>query len=637
MHYRKEIDGLRGLAVLAVIFNHAGLSLFSGGFVGVDIFFVISGYLIASIISTNLQEDNFSLLYFYEKRARRILPALIFMIIVMAPFIIYWMPPSDVLSFSQSLLFIPVFLTNIFFYKHSGYFDAIAEFKPLLHTWSLAVEEQFYVLFPLLLVYLWGKCKEYILFFLTIIFGFSLLIACYETAVKPNAAFFLTPYRIWEFMLGAFIAYIEFKGFKKDLRLRYQILSLVGIFLILFSIFNFDKYTVTPGILTLLPTLGTSLILLYSDSKNLSGQFLSNRVLVGIGLFSYSAYLWHQPIFVLSRQIFENPTRFLMLLLSGVAMLIGYFSWRYVEIPFRDRKLIKNRLFLVTLTICMGVIFSIGILGSCTAGFKDSKLTKQQSKIIETANKSPKRESCHASNENNIKPENACEYFLPNSDVAVFGDSHAVELAFSLSKQLQLKNRGIKHFTYSGCYPVFGIDLDKSGCSKWTKEVVNYIVNDEHIKYVVVSYRINSELYGDHEKSYPSIPNSIDKESRNVRWNSYVSLLKYFNSHQKKVVLVLQSPELPRNVEELIAKKGIRENSKIWGVSRSWWNDRSAFVRDRLNQLPDDVVVVDPSNIFCNLKKCLAVTNGISYYYDDNHLSLNGASLVANEILQHIE
>ena len=207
MKYRREIDGLRALAVLPVIFFHAGFEAFSGGFVGVEVFFVISGYLITTIILSELEQGKFSILNFYERRARRILPALFLVMLVCIYFAWVWLLPSDMKKFSLSLVAVSVFASNILFWRESGYFDTDTALKPLLHTWSLAVEEQYFVLFPLFLMLLWRLGKRWILIILATVFVASLSLAQWGAYAQPDTAFYLLPTRGWELLIGAFAAF----------------------------------------------------------------------------------------------------------------------------------------------------------------------------------------------------------------------------------------------------------------------------------------------------------------------------------------------------------------------------------------------------------------------------------------------
>jgi peptidoglycan/LPS O-acetylase OafA/YrhL len=238
MDYRKEIDGLRALAVLPVILFHAGFETFSGGFVGVDVFFVISGYLITTIILEELEQGKFSIVNFYERRARRILPALFLVMFVCVPFAWFWLLPSDMKDFSQSLVAVSVFASNILFWRESGYFDTAAELKPLLHTWSLAVEEQYYVIFPLFLMLCWKLGKRWILVLLGFIFLTSFAVAQWAAYAKPAAAFYLLPTRGWELLTGAFAAFYFSQANRREFcKGLSEFGGWLGVALILYAVF----------------------------------------------------------------------------------------------------------------------------------------------------------------------------------------------------------------------------------------------------------------------------------------------------------------------------------------------------------------------------------------------------------------
>jgi peptidoglycan/LPS O-acetylase OafA/YrhL len=360
MKYRAEIDGLRALAVLPVIFFHAGFSLFSGGFVGVDIFFVISGYLITTIILTEILNDKFSLTNFYERRARRILPALFFVMLCCLPFAWFILAPSDLINFGQSLVAVATFSSNFFFWMDSGYFSTNAELKPLLHTWSLAVEEQYYIIFPIFLIIAWRYGIKSILFLLFFSFLASLFIANYGAYRAPNATFFLLPTRGWELILGVFTAiYLQYNEYFKSLLVN-QLLSILGFLMILFSIKYFDNSTPFPSFYALIPTIGTCLLILFCVSGTLAYKMLSNKLFVGIGLISYSAYLWHQPLLAFSRHYFvEEISSLILISLCLLSLLMAYVSWRWIESPFRNKNIFnKNQIFSFSLA---GIVFFIVI------------------------------------------------------------------------------------------------------------------------------------------------------------------------------------------------------------------------------------------------------------------------------------
>lgn len=302
MQYRRDIDGLRAVAVLPVIFFHAGFPLFSGGFVGVDVFFVISGYLITGIILSELAAGKFSIITFYERRARRILPALFFVIAVSMILAWLWLLPGDMRDFSDSVFAVALFFSNVVFWRRTDYFATSSELAPLLHTWSLAVEEQFYLFFPPLLILVWRFSRQHLLAVIIILSTLSLAIAQWGVAHEPGAAFYLLPTRGWELALGSAIAIWCHKRSVPTLGPAIdQTLSLLGLTLIAGSVFLYDEHTPSPGLAMLAPTIGTGLILLYAKPATWAARLLSLPPLVTVGLLSYSAYLWHQPLFAFAR------------------------------------------------------------------------------------------------------------------------------------------------------------------------------------------------------------------------------------------------------------------------------------------------------------------------------------------------
>ncbi|MCB0751170.1 MAG: acyltransferase, partial [Ignavibacteriae bacterium] len=344
MKYRAEIDGLRALAVLPVVFFHADFKSFSGGFVGVDVFFVISGYLISSIILKELSEKQFCLVHFYERRARRILPALFLVVLVSLLFAWQWLPPRDLKDFGQSMVAVSTFLSNVLFWWESDYFATTSELKPLLHTWSLAVEEQFYILYPLALMFLWRFGLKTIVKLLIIIFFLSICTSYWGTLREPSFTFYMLPTRAWELIVGAFVAiFLWQKGFIIS-NITNQLLSLTGLFLIFYSVVMFDKNTSFPGLHALIPTLGTVLVILSSVKGTFTHALLSFKPLVGVGLISYSTYLWHQPILALARHRAFGTLSFLeLIVLCVLSIVLGYLSWKFVEKPFRIKNKIGNK------------------------------------------------------------------------------------------------------------------------------------------------------------------------------------------------------------------------------------------------------------------------------------------------------
>jgi len=356
--YRSEIDGLRAVAVIPVVFFHAGFNLFSGGYVGVDVFFVISGYLITTIILKELDKKTFSLKNFYQRRARRILPALIFVVLVSSVISFIFLTRSELGSYFRSVISTLLFYSNVHFYKTSPYFKEESDLEPLLHTWSLSIEEQFYIAFPIILLIFYRFFKKYI--FLLFIFGFvvSLFIAQF-LALKTSGTlnFYFTFSRAWELALGAMCAYLNIYKNLSYSSLSRNLLSLIGITMILISIFIFNRQTLYPSFYTLIPTIGTALIILFANENTYVKKILSIRLFVILGLVSYSFYLWHQPVLAFGRIFFENFLIFQKLTLLLLALIISIFSYHFIEKVFRNNTKIDFKSFLKT-----GFIISTSLL-----------------------------------------------------------------------------------------------------------------------------------------------------------------------------------------------------------------------------------------------------------------------------------
>lgn len=361
MKYRSEIDGLRTVAVLPVILFHAGFEAFAGGFVGVDVFFVLSGYLITTILLAEIAEGRFSILRFYERRARRILPALYFVILVTLPFAFQFMLRDELISYGRAILSVIVFASNFYFWQNTNYFSRVAEENPMLHTWSLAVEEQYYMLFPLALLLLWRwKARGAAIGIVVLALG-SLALAEIGSRVAPVPNFFLLPTRAWELGIGALAALALFRrdpaaplpGFAPAA-------AALGLAMILGSVWAFDAGTPFPSVYALVPTVGTALVVLYARADVGVGRLLSLPPVVFLGLISYSAYLWHQPLFAFARiTSFGPPSPALMIGLALLSLALAALTWRYVERPFRDRAAISGG---AILRYGLGASFGLALL-----------------------------------------------------------------------------------------------------------------------------------------------------------------------------------------------------------------------------------------------------------------------------------
>ncbi len=390
MKYRAEIDGLRAIAVVPIILFHAGFEYFSGGFVGVDVFFVISGYLITTIILSEKEQGTFSLVNFYERRFRRILPALFMVMLVSLIFSLLWLMPSYMEDFSQSLMAVSTFSSNILFWRESGYWEISNELKPLLHTWSLAVEEQYYVLYPLFLMQIWHFRKDWILGSFIVIAAISLATAQWGAYNKPIPTFYLLPTRAWELSIGAGIAFY-FLYRKQTVRTLLshksvnEALGLLGLLMISYAVYVFDKGTPFPSLYALVPTVGTGLIILFSSSQTMVGRLLSIKPLVAVGLISYGAYLWHWPLLVFARHLsLTEPSELTFAILALLSFPLAYLSWRYIEKPFRTKSIFSRKT-IFTLSFIGSVLFiTVGLAGHFSNGFEHFWLSRQSESVKAT-------------------------------------------------------------------------------------------------------------------------------------------------------------------------------------------------------------------------------------------------------------
>jgi peptidoglycan/LPS O-acetylase OafA/YrhL len=365
LNYRPEIDGLRAIAVVPVVLFHAKVAGFSGGYLGVDVFFVISGFLITGLIINDLNRAKFSIIDFYERRARRILPALFFVTLVCVPFAWFWMTPDDLRRFFQSVLAVPLFVSNFLFWRQSGYFSTDADVKPLLHTWSLAVEEQFYIFFPLLLLLVFRLDRRLILPTLIAFAVGSLALSEWGWRNAASANFFLSPTRFWQLLAGGICAVVMTRRKVPSS----DPISWVGLMAVVVSVLVFDQRTPSPSVFTLLPVTGTCLLLLFPRKDTLAGRMLARPLFVRVGLVSYSLYLWHQPILAFARlKLGEAPDGMLLASLLFLSAVLAFFSWKWVGKPFRRRGssgfLVPRRIVIGLSAASIALFVSLGLIVS---------------------------------------------------------------------------------------------------------------------------------------------------------------------------------------------------------------------------------------------------------------------------------
>ncbi|WP_445775343.1 acyltransferase family protein [Shewanella sp.] len=654
MQYRSEIDGLRALAVIPVIFFHAGFEAFKGGFVGVDVFFVISGYLITSIILDETRAGKFSLLKFYERRARRILPALFLVMLVSLPFAWHWLLPIDTKQFSQSLVAASLSASNIFFWLKTGYFNTANELKPLLHTWSLGVEVQFYLLFPLPFVLLSKYGKRPLVSTLVVLAILSLLAAQWSSTRHPSAGFYLLPTRGWELLMGAVLAVVLPKEMAEHRRFR-EILSVAGILLIAYAIARFDSNTPFPGLYALVPTGGAAILIACATANTLVGRLLGWKPLVGLGLISYSAYLWHQPLFAMARQRSIEPlgpVAFVVLTLTALAL--AFLSWKYVEGPFRNRKIIGRRRLFVFFLAISSIFFVFGFLGHSTGGYPGRQ--PQIASILSTRTVESSRCMNAPNTAAQLAVGEACMMgHGPAPIMAVVGDSHAGAIFDALDAEGKISQFAFYAISNGFCAPMvngFRMDRYALDCPDKTQAFMTFIIKSPQVRYVVLFaqwpyYLTGFRDDGDNVKKEAALAIDDDGAARVIGDNAAVfarSLRKTVAMLQevgKQVIIVTPVPEFHRPVMPTILKyvrfggsADIQAHAPV--VSVAEYAERNALVLAAFKDLRN-VTLVDSSSVFCNAETCSSVdVAGNILYSDTNHVTEFGARLLVQQIMKSI-
>jgi peptidoglycan/LPS O-acetylase OafA/YrhL len=655
LQYRKEIDGLRAIAVLPVILFHADLFGVTGGYIGVDIFFVISGYLITSIIIGDIEQNKFSIINFYERRARRILPALS-VVLVFTTITAYILMPAFLLeSYSKSLFSVATFSSNIFFYLTSGYFSTASDEKPLLHTWSLAVEEQYYIFFPVLISALWFIGKRNLLIIITSLSIASLILCQYLSSKQAvDANFYLIFSRAWELFAGSLIAFVGVYKGTINIWIK-EFLGVLGLGLITYATIYFNRDTPFPSFYTLVPVIGTILIITFCDNRTLIGKFLANKMFVAIGLISYSLYLWHQPLFSFLRmKTVGKPEEIMFFYALALAFILSYLSYQYIEKPFRNKNAISRQAIFKFSTASISVFLLVGLSGMLFNGFENRF---EHNSYLETAKHSPKRKECHTSGEEYLRPEIACRYFGKNITWASFGDSHTVETAFALAKLLENNDQGLVHLSFSACPPALLFDVKVPGCSQWIKESLAYLENDKSIKNVFLGFRYSAFLFGSQLGLYPDLPNKdpvltftessrnqLKVDAREAYWQSFKEIVQRLLASDKKVYILYPVPELPIHITKAASPFSVFGGKEMLNLNQSitseYYFSRNRYILNKLNTLPygEKLFAIKPYDILCDSEYCPAVRNGRALYFDDDHLSVAGASrllsgsLIADEL-----
>ena len=671
--YRPEIDGLRAIAVFAVIFYHAQISifeieLFKGGFVGVDIFFVISGYLITSIIIKELENTgSFSFKYFYERRIRRILPALLFVMLASLPFAWIYLLPGSFIDFSKSILYSLGFSSNFYFHWSGQAYDAENSLlKPFLHTWSLSVEEQFYIIFPVFFIILFTYLRKYLLHIMIIIFLLSLLMSDWSSKKYVSATFYLLHTRIWEILAGSILGYLEIKfGHRSKNKSLNLILPSFGFLLIGSSIVLFNEEMFHPSLITIIPVMGVCLIIWFSNKNEILTKFLSSKPLVGLGLISYSLYLWHYPIFAFGRIKGGAPSqydKFEWIILTIFLSIISYFL---IEKFFRNKNnQFKKISFVMSPFALIIILFNLNILNT----------NKHQNRLTELYNFNFNLLN-HYENfkeTNDFKKyctDEKCVYNLQEKkNIILLGDSHARTLLPGLFDFAKQNNFGFISSIVPGCGFILNTNriIKKTGqirhnCSE-KKQLERFNLINSYSQSIVISFFrlpliLEESMFKSNLGNEGNFEDYIQNNEANLKTkierqefisNNLKLTVKKVLENDHYFIVVYPYPEVGVNVPNKLIKMSKEVSKKNTFLNQSKiLTDFDLYIKRTkksfkvLDELQHEKLKrIKPHKFLCDSfvkNKCITHDTNNIYYFDDDHPSNKGAEIINNSIIEEIK
>ena len=637
--YRADIDGLRAVAIVPVVLYHAEIAPFSGGYVGVDIFFVISGYLITSFILGQIRCGDFTFRNFYLRRIRRIFPALFLMMAFAAAIGWLLLTPDDYRRLGESIFATVFFCSNILFWLQSGYFAAQPEARPLLHTWSLGVEEQFYVVFPVLLVllsrYFPRRLIAITLALSVLSFGFNVL----SVSAHPSLAFFLAPPRVWELFIGALLAMGALAAPSRIIWSEFA--SLLGVGLIGFAVFGFSKGTTFPGFAALLPTMGAAAIIWAGTGQTgRVTRLLSHPAPVLIGKISYSLYLWHFPLLAFGAYVlFGGLSLTQRLSLIALSIVLAFGSWIFVEQPVRRGRWLfgRARIVFATAAAALAVFGGFGLAAHLSGGFP-SRIGEPGLRILASADDvDPDRNQClKLADSTDISRRPSCKFGTPGvvPQFALWGDLHAESLraAFDIAAK-KAQSSGI-FFGTAGCIPELGFDRQKAGCAGVNDAIVGYLDLIASIRTVILAGRWGLWAEGSPYKHEGGQGASL-VDASGVATDNHAAfaaglerIVAKLIATGKQVWLVGPIPEIGYDVPRTLYFDSRSVSRRIHiRPTRQEFDDRQAFVMTLFADIAQkhNVQIVWPHKFLCDDHFCRVQQDGHPLYIDDQHLTRSAA------------
>ncbi len=666
MTYRPEVDGLRALAVIPVIFYHANYPFFGGGYLGVDIFFVISGYLISSILINDLSRNRFSIVNFWKRRAKRILPALLSVIIFTSILSYFYIPNEEIKTFANSIVSSLFFYSNFFFQYNTGYFDVAAEYQPLIHTWSLSIEEQFYILFPIFLLLFYKNNYKLILFIILIL---SLFFAQWGGNFKFTYPFiedkflfynkgffndFMFPFsRAWELILGFFAAIILIKNNQFLLKNKFftEGICLISLGLIFFSVFNFNKNSPYPSFYTLIPCLSTFFLIIFLNGSLFLKKILSNTILVKTGLISYSLYLFHFPIFSILKYnlyIFQS-NYFLDLIIFFSVITVSILNYKLIETPFRKKINFNLTLKGFAFAYSLLLIFSFTVFS--TNGFENRMKFKLSDDLNNSFFYSGKGKKCFDINQVHIT-EDFCLVGdrEKKTNFFILGDSHVLPF-YTFFDSYFNKNQLSGYFTgYSGCPPILGVyamrtDQNIRNCHKLNLKVKEFIKSKNIKNLVLISrwtYYTDGGYLGNLFSHITNDPTASPSKlnSREAFKSGLKKTLNEYSDLGVNVIILNQVPQQkinPKFYYYLINSKSEKSTNRINDLSlkRKEHESYQYYIKNLFDMNAEkysNFYFLDFTDRFCK-ENCLFGGINSSYYLDDNHLSESGVKFLEKNLI----
>jgi peptidoglycan/LPS O-acetylase OafA/YrhL len=634
--HRDDIDGLRAIAVGLVILFHYGVPGFSGGFAGVDVFFVISGFLIGGIIERELQEGRFSFLRFYERRVRRIFPALFAMLFVAAVVAAVLLFPADFVRFGQSALAASLFWSNIHFFNTADYWDVAASAKPLLHTWSLAVEEQFYLVFPLLLFAL-ARLKRGKTAALAALFVLSFAGSVWAVKLSPAAAFYLAPMRFWEFLMGAGLVTLSSRPNVAKPWLTTAIAA-AGLGMIVFAGLTLTRASAFPGLGAVLPCLGAALLLWAGQQDNAVSRLLSLKPIVFLGLISYSLYLWHWPVRVFAQTWLVTLSPWQSAGCAALTLLLAVLSWRFVEQPFR-RKVPRRPLFIAAAG-AMAAVCGFALVVVQTGGFNQRFNPRIQAIMAQSGAPKGALAKCFGLKPAQVNAMSLCGFGAEAAPASfiLWGDSHAQALMPAVADIARKYGRKGLFAGSPSCAPLLGVDrYDAPDCRAFNDHVLATILRHKEIGTVILMARwgknAQGTAYGIEGDGFVPIGDDegrAEKPADNaaIFARGLKRTVSALRAAGKRVVLVGPVPEIGWTVPDVLARlaQEHRENTVVAPPAAKFYaREKEVLPLFHHMAARRGVRAVFPHDYLCKSGRCAVRKNGIPLYRDEHHLSDYGA------------